>query len=243
MAGMAITALTILGTLLVAGTPASEAGARDFLSRTVTVSDAVDRSCTQPRSGAGVETLRVSSPALGNASFTEIEARLRGSRGSDWDLAILDADSGRVVAASAFRGSREVANSYLLSDADLIVQACRLRGSGERAHVTVAMRNLKVNEQQRSSLVFVDTPTRRDKENLSELGLDMTEHGGKDFIAVVLHGAADRALLERAGLTYEVEVADLGAQTRPPARGRPPLRPCGPPQRPAERPRHLSPPL
>ena len=212
MAGLAFTALTILCTLLVAGTPASEAGAR-VLSRTVAVSEAVDRSCTQPRSGAGVESLRVSSPALGDASFTEIEARLRGPRGSDWDLAILDADSGRVVAASAFRGSREVATSYLLSDADLIVQACRLRGDGERAHLRLAMRNLKVNEQQRSSLVFVDTPTRRDKENLSELGLDMTEHGGKDYIAVVLHGAADRALLERAGLTYEVEVADLGAQT------------------------------
>ena len=105
------------------------------------------------------------------------------------------------------------------------------------------MRNLKVNEQQRSSLVFVDTPTRRDKENLTELGLDMTEHGGEDFIAVVLHGAADRALLERAGLTYEVEVADLGAQDVRAARRRPPLRARRPPQRPAERPRHLPPPL
>src|SRR5688572_3014956 len=115
MAGFAFTALTILCTLLVTGTPASEAGAREYLSHTVAVSDAVNRSCTQPRTGEGVQRLHVASPALGNASFTEIEARLRGPRRSDWDLAILDAATGRVVTASAFRGSREVATGYLLS--------------------------------------------------------------------------------------------------------------------------------
>ena len=212
MAGLAFTALTILCTLLVAGTPVSEAGTRAYVNRTVAVSDAVNRSCAQPRRGAGVQRLRVATPALGNASFTEIGARLRGSRRSDWDLAILEAGSGRVIAASTFRGSREVATGYLRSDSDLIVQACRLRGSSERARVSVAMRNVTVNEHQRSSLVFVDTPTRRDKQTLSGLGLDMTEHGGEDFVAVIVHSAADRAALDRVGLTYDVEVADLGAE-------------------------------
>ena len=212
LAVFSFTALTILCTLLIGGTPADGAGASDSLSRTVSVDDAVNRPCAQQRSGAGVQRISMTSPALGDASFTKIRARLDGPRRSDWDLAVLDADSGRVITASTFRGAREVATGYLLDDADLIIQACRLRGSGQRAHLTVAMRNVKVNAQQRSSLVFVDTPTRRDKENLTELGLDLTEHGGKDFVAVVLHGAADRAVLQSAGLTYEVEVADLHAQ-------------------------------
>src|SRR3712207_3727993 len=86
IAGFGFTALTILFALLVAGSQ-SEAGAREYVSRTVTVTDAVNQSCAQPRSGAGVERIAVATPSLGDASFTEIEARLRGPEGSDWDLA------------------------------------------------------------------------------------------------------------------------------------------------------------
>jgi hypothetical protein len=61
-------------------------------------------------------------------------------------------------------------------------------------------------------LVTVSTPTRADKDRLGELGLDMTEHAGHDYIEVVLHTAADEALLRGAGFTWDVRIADLFAR-------------------------------
>jgi hypothetical protein len=64
------------------------------------------------------------------------------------------------------------------------------------------------------SLVRVSTPTRADKDRLTALPLDLTEHAGPDFVEVVLHGATDVDLLQSAGFDYDVEVADLVAQDR-----------------------------
>ena len=60
-------------------------------------------------------------------------------------------------------------------------------------------------------LVRVSTPTWEARDLLTSLGLDLTEHGGDDFVEVVLHGADDVATLADAGLTWDVEIADLAA--------------------------------
>jgi len=61
-------------------------------------------------------------------------------------------------------------------------------------------------------LVTVDTPTRADKDRLNALGLDLTEHAGRDYVEVVLHTAEDLATLTAAGFTYDVRIADLLAR-------------------------------
>ena len=61
-------------------------------------------------------------------------------------------------------------------------------------------------------LVTVDTPTRADKDRLAALGLDLTEHAGRDYIEVVLHSAAELALLREAGFTHDVRIPDLVAR-------------------------------
>jgi hypothetical protein len=61
-------------------------------------------------------------------------------------------------------------------------------------------------------LVTVDTPTRADKDRLSALGLDMTEHAGHDYIEVVLHTADDQRALLAAGFTWQVRIADMLAR-------------------------------
>ena len=61
-------------------------------------------------------------------------------------------------------------------------------------------------------LVKVDTPTRADKARLQTLGLDLTEHAGRDYVEVVLHHAADLTALRSGGFTYEVRIADLVAR-------------------------------
>ena len=68
------------------------------------------------------------------------------------------------------------------------------------------------DEAFRPQLVTVDTPTRADKDRLASLGLDLTEHAGRDYVEVVLHTAADLATLTGAGFTYDVRIADLLAR-------------------------------
>ncbi|MPZ73747.1 MAG: carboxypeptidase [Nitriliruptorales bacterium] len=58
-------------------------------------------------------------------------------------------------------------------------------------------------------LVTVDTPTRDHKDVLNDLGLDLTEHAGHDYVEVVLHSAADEEALRDSGLTWDVRIPDL----------------------------------
>lgn len=58
-------------------------------------------------------------------------------------------------------------------------------------------------------LVTVDTPDRAAKARLQELGLDLTEHAGHDYVEVVLHDAGDLTRLVGAGFTYDVRIPDL----------------------------------
>ncbi|MBW3658255.1 MAG: zinc carboxypeptidase, partial [Actinobacteria bacterium] len=50
------------------------------------------------------------------------------------------------------------------------------------------------------------------KDRLTSLGLDLTEHAGHDYVEVVLHSAADEALLRDAGFTWDVRIADMLAR-------------------------------
>ncbi|MDP9394703.1 MAG: carboxypeptidase [Actinomycetota bacterium] len=61
-----------------------------------------------------------------------------------------------------------------------------------------------------AQLVRVSTPSWADRDLLTSLGLDLTEHGGPRFVEVVLHGAGDANVLRDAGLDYSVEIEDLG---------------------------------
>ena len=61
-------------------------------------------------------------------------------------------------------------------------------------------------------LVTVHTATRADKDRLGELGLDLTEHAGHDYVEVVLHSAADAQTLKAAGFTWDVRIADMLAR-------------------------------
>ena len=58
-------------------------------------------------------------------------------------------------------------------------------------------------------LVRVHTPDQAAKDRLVALQLDLTEHGGEDFVEAVLHTPADAAAIREAGLTYSVEIPDL----------------------------------
>jgi hypothetical protein len=201
--GIGLAAVVLV--LMLAG-PASAAG---LLSQTVSAASAVDKSCTGgERSGAGVAQTRVTMPDPGY-----VTTRLAAASG-DWDLAIVDAADGRVVAGSAYSGSNEVASGLAVKGSDLIVQACRLSGGSSTANLSVAATAVDTTQVQKMQVVRVATANLARKNELTNLGLDLTEHGGPGFVEAVLYGPADAQKLVANNFAYTVEVPDLSVQAR-----------------------------
>jgi Zinc carboxypeptidase len=65
-----------------------------------------------------------------------------------------------------------------------------------------------------TQLVRVDLPTQADRDLLTNLGLDLTEHGGHDYIEVVLHNPTDANRLLEHDFTWSVEIPDLALRER-----------------------------
>ena len=187
---------------------AAPASAETLVDEQVSASEAVDQTCfTRDLSGeAGVASQTIETPTVG-----EIEARLEGASG-DWDLALIDAAKGGTVGASAYQGASEVAQGYAFTGERIVVQACRRSGDAETASLTVDFTPIDTSgEAPRISLVRVITPRQPDRDRLVDLGLNLTEHGGDNYVGAVLHGARDRNTLEAADFDYRVDVADLVA--------------------------------
>ncbi|HWM10103.1 MAG TPA: M14 family zinc carboxypeptidase, partial [Solirubrobacteraceae bacterium] len=177
---------------------------------TIASPSAVDRSCTAKllRSGAGYVQRTVLATGAGTVS-----ARLEGGSG-DWDLAVFDPLTGRLVAGSAYRGSRELAEGFVTGAVTLTVQACRVAGGAGTATLDTDTELVRAGSAEPASIVRVATPSRARAQALADLGLDLTEHGGDGFVDVVLHGAEDAAKLRGAGFQWVTRVADLTAQGR-----------------------------
>lgn len=175
---------------------------------TLTAPAIADRDCTSAlRNGDATDTHRITAPYL-----AALRVRLTAGSG-DWDVAVFDARSERVVAGSASRVASEVAGGFVRGGQRLVVQACRRSGSDSTAHVSVAFERIDRGEAEPLQLAKVLVPDQASEARLQSLGLDLTEHGGDGYISVVLHGAADAAALRAAGLRFEVQVADLTAQS------------------------------
>jgi len=148
------------------------------------------------------------------ASVTGIvQARLKG--GGDWDLAVFDTTTKKVVAASAGSRTAELAEGFVTKGQQLTVQGCRYRGSVKSSTLSVeffAAPAPPAPAGETTQVVEVSTPKRADKKRLQGLGLDLTEHATATTVQVVLHGKADAAKLAKNGFRYTVEIADLDAR-------------------------------
>jgi hypothetical protein len=63
-------------------------------------------------------------------------------------------------------------------------------------------------------LVRVNVPIQTDRDRLTNLGLDLTEHGGPAYVEAVLHTAEEAARLAGAGFTWTVTIPDLGLREK-----------------------------
>ena len=118
------------------------------------------------------------------------------------------------MAGSSYGGSVEVAEGFVTRAGALTVQACRVAGGAGTTDLDVDTQPITGASTGAASLVRVSTPTRARAQQLADLGLDVTEHGGPGYLSVVLHGAADAAKLRDAGFQWTTAVADLTVQSR-----------------------------
>lgn len=65
-----------------------------------------------------------------------------------------------------------------------------------------------------AQVVTVAAPTRAARDRVAQLDLDVTESADRNGIDVIVYNEADREVLRRAGFSWQVKVADLGAQQR-----------------------------
>ena len=138
-----------------------------------------------------------------------IAARLEAGSG-DWDLGLFDQATGSRVAGGSSLGASEVASGLAARGQELTLQACRRSGTAEDAKITVDATAIDPDAKvERSSLVRVSTPNRDRKTELTNLGLDMAEHGGPGYLEVVLHGADDATKLRDAKFVFTTEERDL----------------------------------
>jgi zinc carboxypeptidase len=177
---------------------------------TVTAPTSLAKGCQTKFVGATGHTdlFRARSSATGL-----VRARLV-SRG-DWDVAVFDARSKRLVAASAALRGNELAEGFVRKGERLLVQACRFSGRSAKARVSLSFAAQAPDRQVgKTQIVDVQTRTRADKQRLQALGLDLTESGDADSIEVVVYGLQDIAKLQRAKFRYTVRVADLDKRVR-----------------------------
>ena len=192
------------GLVAVAATALAFAGPAD--ASILTAEEAVDEACSEgDRSGqAGVATETVSVPGV-----STVQATLSGAEGN-WDLAVIEAKTGRVASASSFPEGDEIAEGFSAGAGDLIIQACRRTGDDSTAELSVATHEL-TEEQPRAQIVRVSTPDEAMKGQLASLGLDLIESGGPGYIDVLLANPAQAALVNDEGFDFEVLEDDLAA--------------------------------
>jgi len=162
---------------------------------------------------AGVATRSVNVPGPG-----AVTVKLTGGEGDgDWDVAVFD-KTGRALAADASPDAQEVALGYT-AGGRLDVQACRRSGDAASVPASLAFAAtrpgaLKEAKANAPRLVSVITPSKAQKDQLLALDLDMTEHGGKGTLGVVLHGKDDEEALRRAGLRWRLLENNVVEQSR-----------------------------
>ena len=142
-----------------------------------------------------------------------VSVRSAASDRTDWDLDLLDARSGRKLAASHGFGSHEVAQAYVTAGQRLIARGTRRDGRAKRLAVTFKLFDIAPPKSDGTpSLVSVKYGGNADLERIEKAGLDLTHHIHNGRADVIVTGAKQRAALEKLGLPFETEVADLNAQ-------------------------------
>jgi len=139
-----------------------------------------------------------------------LNVHLTSRRRADWDLAVFDRSTKRLVASSQSFGSRELAQTWVESGQRLAIQGCHHSGRARRARLSMELVDIAPPKQLGTpSLVSVKLGDEGDLFRLENLGLDVTHNIREGSADVVLNTAADRTALTKTGLNYTTKIADL----------------------------------
>ena len=185
-----------------------------LLRATVKASRAVQRTCSAAplapgSAGAVVRRLKISTGGM-------LGARLTGARASDWDLAVFNAVSGRMLNGSAAFGSNELVDTPVTAGDVVTVQACRVGGAAAPARLSV--RDVVISgpapKATRQQLVRISFRDRAQLDRLAREGVDLNETARGHTIDAVVYGARDLAKIHALGLPTAVRIPDLAAYDR-----------------------------
>ena len=168
---------------------------------TLTAPAAVARSCeTNAATGLlGVAKTSYVAPMSGYVT-------VRGSAPdtSDWDLAVFDAASGKLVGASQGFGSNEVVQTWVAAGDRLTIQGCRRHGDAATFNIATTFVDIAPPKFDGVSKLVQVTANERQLARIDALGLDVTHdmHGNKAVVRVT--GAKQLAALKKLGLPMKV---------------------------------------
>ena len=205
----AFAAVTVV--LAASGVLAVQSNAAAEPPGTVTAKQAQARKCHQgPASGRGVATFSVVAPSTGLVRV-RLDPVNKKAEDADWDVAVFDEGTGRVVAASAGQRSYEIADGNVTAGNRLKVQACRYDGNAPTVKVstTFVAAPASATAGAATQLVAVNTPARADKNRLQGLDLDLTESATDTTVDVVLHNNGDADRLKTSGFTWQVKIPNM----------------------------------
>ena len=171
---------------------------------------------TRSVTGAGTDRQRYVAPADGF-----LTARLSGgSDSSDWDLAVVDAKSGKALDGSAGTTSYEIATAAVRKGQALWLQGCRHAGAAGSVslHATVDKIDwsalAKETKGQKVVLARVKLKSRDDALKLRKLGVDLADHMVGSHWDAQLYSDAEQARLRDAGFEFTIREGDVLAKAR-----------------------------
>ena len=176
------------------------------------IAQAVPQFCaTRSVIGVGVDRRAYTAPSDGF-----ISVRTAGPAGSDWDVAVVDRSTGRVLNGAAGVGASEIVTAIVRSGQELAVQTCRRTGV-DAVDVTVRFISADFSAAQTGyalKLVRVPVKTAAERENLRSLGFDTTDHAAPEHQDLFLSSQEDENKLTNAGFAFSVQIADVAARDR-----------------------------
>ena len=177
------------------------------IARAMTVAKPVRQTCS--RTAAGARGTAVSSYRAPESGY--LSARLAGPDTSDWDLVLRDAYN-RILATSESFGSHEVTQTWVHAGDRVAAQGCRRSGRASRVPLTfnLVAADLPTPGPAPSLLRVQGTPAQLS--TLDSLGPDVTENRGLGWADVLVSGAGQLALINRAGLKHTTRIANMQTQ-------------------------------
>src|SRR4051794_29503451 len=168
---------------------------------TLTAPAAVARSC-EADAGSGLLGIAKTSYVAPMSGYVTVRGSAPDT--SDWDLAVFDAATDKLVGASQGFGSNEVVQTWVAAGDRLTIQGCRRHGDAATFNIATTLVDVAPPAFDGVSKLVQVTATDAQLARIDKLGLDITHdiHGDKAVVRVT--GAKQLAALKKLGLPLKV---------------------------------------